>query len=64
MMNKVLITGSSGLVGSEAVEFFSKKNFKVIGVDNNFRKKLFGKIADNNHNLIRLKKKIYKFSTQ
>ena len=41
-MNKIIITGSSGLVGSEAVEFFSKKNFKIIGIDNNFRKKLFG----------------------
>jgi len=60
-MNKVLITGSSGLVGSEAVEFFSKKNFEVIGIDNNFRKKLFGKIADNNPNLIRLKKKYKNF---
>ena len=37
-MNKVIITGSSGLVGSEAVKFFSKKKFNVIGIDNNFRK--------------------------
>ena len=37
-MNTVIITGSSGLVGSEAVEFFCKKNFKVIGIDNNYRK--------------------------
>ena len=57
-MNKIIITGSSGLVGSEAVEFFSKKNFQVIGIDNNFRKKLFGNIADNKSNLKRLKKKL------
>ena len=28
-MNKVLITGSSGLIGSEAVDFF-KKNLKYL----------------------------------
>ena len=42
-MKKVLIAGSSGLVGSEAVDFFVKKNFKVYAVDNNLRAFLFGK---------------------
>ena len=32
-MSVVLITGSSGLVGSESVNFFSKKGFDVIGID-------------------------------
>ena len=31
----VLITGSSGLIGSEAVTFFDGLGFPVIGVDNN-----------------------------
>ena len=38
----VLITGSAGLIGSEAVEFFAKKKFKIIGIDNNYRKFFFG----------------------
>jgi CDP-paratose 2-epimerase len=42
-VKKVLITGSSGLVGSEAVDFFSKKNFKIYALDNNLRSFLFGK---------------------
>ena len=42
-MSTVIITGSSGLVGSEAVNFFSKKGFDVIGIDNNLRKFFFGK---------------------
>jgi CDP-paratose 2-epimerase len=42
-MKKVLITGSSGLIGSEAVSFFLKKNFIVYGIDNDLRSKLFGK---------------------
>jgi len=33
-MSIVLITGSSGLVGSESVNFFSNKGFDVIGIDN------------------------------
>ena len=44
-MSIVLITGSSGLVGSESVNFFSKKGFEVIGIDNNLRKFFFGKHA-------------------
>jgi CDP-paratose 2-epimerase len=42
-MKKVLITGSSGLVGSEAVDFFFKKKFKIYAIDNNLRSFLFGK---------------------
>ena len=42
-MSAVLITGSCGLVGSEAVKFFASKGFDVIGIDNNLRKFFFGK---------------------
>ena len=41
-MSVVIITGSTGLVGSEAVNFFCKKGFDVIGIDNNLRKFFFG----------------------
>ena len=44
-MSVVIITGSSGLVGSESVDFFSNKGFDVIGIDNNLRKTFFGKEA-------------------
>ena len=45
-MKIALITGSCGLVGSESSIFFAKKGFKVLGVDNNFRKFFFGKDGD------------------
>jgi len=45
-MSVVLITGSCGLVGSEAVNFFASKGFDVIGIDNNSRLKFFGKDGD------------------
>lgn len=41
-MRKVLITGSLGLVGSTAVEFFKEKKWEVFGVDNNNRSKTLG----------------------
>ena len=37
-MKIALITGSCGLVGSESSVFFSKKGFKIIGIDNNLRR--------------------------
>ena len=36
-MKYFLITGSAGLIGSECSEFFIKKGFKVLGLDNNSR---------------------------
>ena len=45
-MNIALITGSCGLVGSEASLYFAKKGFKILGIDNNTRKFFFGKDGD------------------
>jgi CDP-paratose 2-epimerase len=45
-MKKVaLITGSAGLVGSEATKFFIEKGFKVVGIDSDMRKYFFGDAA-------------------
>lgn len=41
-MSVVIITGSAGLIGSEAVRFFCEKKFDVVGIDNNLRKTFFG----------------------
>jgi len=60
-LKKVLITGSGGLVGSEACFFFSNKKFKIIGIENNTRKKFFGKAGDISKNYSALKKNIKNF---
>src|SRR6266567_1702877 len=52
---KVLVTGSSGLVGSEAVEHFDRQGHEVVGVDNNMRRVFFGPAGDTLWNLERLK---------
>ena len=41
-MGCILVTGSSGLIGSEVVEYFSKRNYEVHGLDNNMREHFFG----------------------
>lgn len=41
-MSVAIVTGSSGLVGSETVRFLCEKGFDVIGIDNNMRKYFFG----------------------
>lgn len=53
-MKRVLITGSSGLIGSEAVTFFDQRGWEVHGVDNNMRLEFFGPYGDTTWNLKRL----------
>jgi CDP-paratose 2-epimerase len=53
---RVLVTGSNGLIGSEAVTFFDRMNFPVVGVDNNMRADFFGPKGDTRWNLDRLKR--------
>ncbi|ABK45363.1 NAD-dependent epimerase/dehydratase [Magnetococcus marinus MC-1] len=44
-MSVILITGSAGLIGSEAVRFFSSQGFEVVGIDNDMRQYFFGSEA-------------------
>lgn len=42
MDKTILITGSLGLVGSEAMKFFGEKGWKTVGIDTNMRHEFFG----------------------
>ena len=53
-MNKILVTGSSGLIGSEVCVFFSRQGYAVHGVDNNQRAVFFGPQGDTRWNQQRL----------
>ena len=57
----ILITGSSGLIGGEAVEYFEGKGHNIVGIDNNMRREFFGKSGDTNWNLSRILKKTKNF---
>ena len=45
-MKKLLVTGSSGLIGSEVVRYFSELGWKIYGIDNNMRADFFGPRGD------------------
>ena len=54
MAKTLLVTGSSGLIGSEVCAFFAAQGFVVHGVDNNQRATFFGPQGDTRWNQQRL----------
>jgi CDP-paratose 2-epimerase len=60
-MNICIITGSSGLIGSESVSFFATKFDKIIGIDNNMRQVFFGADASTEWNTKKLTESISNF---
>jgi CDP-paratose 2-epimerase len=61
-MKTAIITGSAGLIGSEACNFFHKRGYKIIGIDNDMRAYFFGEEASTKESLNALKRtlKVYK----
>jgi CDP-paratose 2-epimerase len=57
----MLVTGSSGLIGSEVVSFFSGNQWEVHGVDNNMRAEFFGPQGDTSWNTARLRNALQNF---
>jgi CDP-paratose 2-epimerase len=55
-MKSILITGSSGLIGSEVCTFFAKEGWAVHGIDNNARAFFFGPQGDTRWNQQRLER--------
>jgi CDP-paratose 2-epimerase len=61
-MSRVLITGSNGLIGSEAVVYYDRLGADVHGVDNNMRRVFFGDKGDTLWNLQRLEAQTKRFT--
>lgn len=61
-MKKILVSGSSGLIGSEVCIFFAGKGFSVHGIDNNQRAIFFGEKGDTHHNKRLLQETISNFT--
>ena len=59
---KLLVTGSSGLIGSEVCEHFSKLGWEIHGVDNDQRAVFFGPQGDTRWNQHRLEKTLPSFT--
>jgi CDP-paratose 2-epimerase len=57
-MSVAVITGSAGLIGSEAAVFFAELGFDVAGIDNNMRRVFFGAEASTDWNRERLQRRL------
>jgi CDP-paratose 2-epimerase len=62
-MNVAIVTGSSGLIGGEAVEFLTRKFDLVVGIDNNMRSYFFGNDGNTDWNKNRLIEKYDNFKS-
>jgi CDP-paratose 2-epimerase len=57
-MKLAIITGSAGLIGSQACNFFSEKGYKIIGIDNDMRAYFFGEGSSTKDSLESIKSHI------
>ena len=60
-MNKLLVTGASGLIGSEVCIHFANLGWEIHGLDNNQRAVFFGSSGDTRWNQNRLERSIKNF---
>jgi len=60
-MDTVIITGSSGLIGNETVNFWHKKGFNIVGIDNDMRSYFFGEEASTHKNIGKQKRELENF---
>jgi CDP-paratose 2-epimerase len=58
MARTILITGSAGLVGSEAAVYFAGRGDRVVGIDNDSRRQFFGDAASTARNTARLRERL------
>lgn len=61
-MNIAIITGSAGLIGSEAVRKFHRQGFDVVGIDNDMRACFFGAEASTTPNRLKLERDCPRYS--
>jgi CDP-paratose 2-epimerase len=57
-MSVAIVTGASGLIGSEAVRFLAGKGMTVVGIDNNLRAYFFGTDGSTDWNRQRLEREV------
>jgi CDP-paratose 2-epimerase len=61
-MAVVVITGSAGLIGSEAAHFFHERGYDIVGIDNDMRAYFFGAGASTGHNRDGLVRSLKRYS--
>jgi len=61
-MSIIIVTGSAGLIGSEASRFFHQQGFDIIGIDNDMRAYFFGREASTRWNTEKQKEELKNFN--
>ena len=61
-MSVAIVTGSSGLIGSETARFFHRKDLQIVGIDNNMRQYFFGADGSIEWNTNQLKQSLKNFT--
>lgn len=60
-MSIAVVSGSAGLIGSEAATFFAEsKGLEIVGIDNDMRRRFFGEAASTAGSLARLQERLGK----
>src|SRR5437879_4365458 len=57
-MSTAIITGSAGLIGSEAAIHFASRGYEIVGIDNDMRRVFFGEGGSTAWNRARLEQKL------
>src|SRR5260370_31651035 len=57
-MSMAIITGSAGLIGSEASRHFAGRGLEIVGIDNDMRQRFFGPEASTHWQRTRLEKEL------
>ncbi|HMO84175.1 MAG TPA: NAD-dependent epimerase/dehydratase family protein [Lacipirellulaceae bacterium] len=57
-MSVAIVTGSAGLIGSEAAQYFAEQGMDVVGIDNDMRRHFFGDEASTCWNRTRLEREL------
>jgi len=63
-MSVAIVTGSSGLIGSETVKFLHAQGMQVVGIDNDMRRYFFGADASTQWNADRLRAALPNFTLE
>lgn len=61
-MSVAIITGSAGLIGSEAARFFHNKGFDIVGVDNDMRARFFGPEASTDRQRGKIERELSRYA--
>jgi len=61
-LSVAIVTGSSGLIGSETARFFHRKDLQIVGIDNNMRQYFFGADGSIEWNTNQLKQSLKNFT--